>query len=199
MSDHYLIVGLGNPGFRYKKTRHNIGFMAIDAIVKSMKSSLKTNSYMSTIYTVNQDGFTFTYVKPLTYMNRSGLAVSAIAKDYNINPDHVLIIYDDVSLEFGRIRIRGKGSSGGHNGLESIIQEMGTPDIPRLRIGIGSEKLKNNMVHFVLSKFSRAERKELADILEHVNSAVNSFINDGLEKSMSIFNAKLKPKSYQEE
>ncbi len=199
MSDYFLIVGLGNPGFRYKKTRHNIGFMAIDTIVKSINSSLKSNAYMSTLYTVNHGDSTLVYVKPLTYMNRSGLAVSAIAKDYNIHPDHILIIYDDVSLEFGRIRIRGKGSSGGHNGLESIIQEMDTSGIPRLRIGIGSEKLKNNMVHFVLSKFSRAERKELTDILEHVNSAVNSFINDGLEKSMSIFNAKPKHKSYQEE
>ena len=199
MSANYLIAGLGNPGRRYKKTRHNIGFMVIDQLAKSFNGSLETKAHMSELTTVDIADHQVILAKPMTYMNRSGDAISEIATHYKVRTDHILIVYDEAALEFGRLRIKGKGSSGGHNGLESILQELETQNVPRLRIGIGSEKAKKNMVKFVLSKFNRNEKKQLPQVITLAEKTIISFISNGLEKTMNTFNTKQKPISYQEE
>lgn len=188
----YLIVGLGNPGRRYKKTRHNIGFMVVDRILNASDCSLIKNDFYSEYAEINIDGKPVIIAKPQTFMNNSGEAVSELVHYFKIKRSQCLILYDDVDLLFGRIKIKGQGSSGGHNGLESIIQHLGTNRIARLRVGIGSEKAKKNMVKYVLSGFARKERKDLNNLLETSHNAVNSFIVEGLDKTMNIFNTKQK-------
>ncbi len=190
MLDTYLIVGLGNPGRKYRKTRHNIGFMVVDSLLTAVNSSLIKNDFYSEYCAIEINNIPVIVVKPQTFMNNSGLAVYEFVCHFKIDLNRCLIIYDDVDLLFGRIKIKSKGSSGGHNGLESIIQHLDTTHIPRLRIGIGSEKAKKNMTKFVLGGFSRAEQNDLNNLLENSKNAVTSFIVDGLDKTMNLFNTK---------
>jgi len=199
MLDTYLIVGLGNPGRKYRKTRHNIGYMAVDTLLTASNSSLIKTDFYSEYAEISIDNNPVIVAKPQTFMNNSGLAVYELVHYFKINLNRCLIIYDDVDLSFGRIKIKGKGSSGGHNGLESIIQHLDTTHFARLRLGIGSDKAKKNMIRFVLSGFSRQERNDLDNVLEKTKKAVNSFIVDGLDKTMNLFNTKQKQSSYQEE
>ena len=198
MSDLHLIAGLGNPGLRYRKTRHNLGFMVIDAINKSLSGSLKKREHQAETTETTLAGQPVLLVKPLTYMNRSGEAIGDIAAQYRVPTDRMLIIYDDVALPFGQLRIRGKGSSGGHNGLESIINELDTDNFSRLRLGIGSDNAKEDMIKFVLSKFDRQEKKLIDEFLNNAINAINSYITNGLEKTMNEFNTRQKAKPNQE-
>ena len=152
---------------------------------------VKQNRGFITVYSeINIGNYPVIVAKPQTFMNNSGLAVYELVHYFKIDLNRCLIIYDDGDLFFGRIKIKGKGSSGGHNGLESIIQHLDTTHFPRLRIGIGSEKAKKNMVKFVLGSFSRTERTDLNNLLENSKKAVTSFIVDGLDKTMNLFNTK---------
>jgi len=190
MLDKFLIVGLGNPGRKYSKTRHNIGYMVVDTLLTTVNNSLLKKDLYSEFAEINIEKNPVIVAKPQTFMNNSGLAVYELIHYFKIPLNRFLIIYDDVDLFLGRIKIKGKGSSGGHNGLESIIQHLDTDHFARLRIGIGSEKVKKNMIKYVLSGFSRPERKNLNNILENSKKAVISFIVDGLDKTMNIFNTK---------
>lgn len=181
-----MIVGLGNPGAKYSATRHNIGFMVVDHLTASVTGNSRER-FQAAILEAPYEDETLVFVKPLTFMNNSGLAVSQAARWYKTPPDHILIIYDDLDLPFGSIRLRGQGSAGGHNGLASVIGQMGTNAIPRLRVGIG-RPTSGTTVNYVLSRFSASEREDLPGIVDLASEAVMSWLREGLEPAMNIYN-----------
>ena len=192
----YLIAGLGNPGTRYFNTRHNIGFLVIDKLARFLKvKSFKTeNSY--TAASVRYNKKTIVLLKPLTFMNLSGVALKQFTDNFDVSTDNVLIIYDDVNLDFGTLRLRPSGSDGGQKGMHSIIYELQTEDIPRLRIGIRNDKEiekfralgRNYLADYVLSEFTPDELKELDAVLEASMQAVLSFVDNGIKETMNRFN-----------
>jgi len=188
MSDKFLIVGLGNPGAEYEKTRHNIGFMVIDRIVQDVAVSLKKGRNAAVEASAQLAGQSIILAKPLTFMNNSGTAVASLVKYYDIELTRLLVVMDEVELPFGRLRIRMQGGSAGHNGMKSIIQHLNSQEFARLRIGIGTEYAKKDMTKFVLSNFSRNEQQELDLIVKASVDVVYSFIRDGIDKTMNTFN-----------
>lgn len=187
-----LIVGLGNPEPKYYKTRHNIGFDVVDAIADSWQISWKENRRFQGLFAegLAPHGSKMRLLKPLTYMNRSGQSVRAVTDWYNLAPQSVLVIYDDMDLPIGRLRLRLSGSAGGHNGMKSIISHLGSQDFPRLRIGIGKSDRKPETVNHVLGKFSPTEAKAIAEVLQLAVDAVELSLKAGIEKAMSIYNSR---------
>ena len=203
-----LIVGLGNPGTEYDRTRHNIGFMAADALASDWSISLGKEKRFYGIFGEGRIFSTFGHsgkirlLKPTTYMNLSGQAVRACADWFKCSPANILVIYDDMDLPLGKLRLRPSGSAGGHNGMKSIISHLGTQNFPRLRLGIGrggsnnndnqaiATKANQNVTNFVLSGFTDAENKVLPEVFALSNSAVTSILRDGLEKTMSLYNSR---------
>lgn len=185
-----LIVGLGNPEPKYDKTRHNIGFDAVDVLARSWQIPLSENRKFQAQFGEGRGlhGDKVRLLKPLTYMNLSGQAIRACVDWYKIPPESVLVIYDDMDLPLGKIRLRLSGSAGGHNGMKSAIAHLGTQDFPRLRIGIGKTKAEQDAVSHVLGKFSSAENQVLSDVLQLVTQAVEVSLKQGVEKAMSLFN-----------
>ncbi|WP_242022184.1 aminoacyl-tRNA hydrolase [Microcoleus sp. FACHB-831] len=185
-----LIVGLGNPEPKYDKTRHNIGFDAVDVLARSWQIPLSENRKFQAQFGEGRGlhGDKIRLLKPLTYMNLSGQAIRACVDWYKIPPESVLVIYDDMDLPLGKIRLRLSGSAGGHNGMKSAIAHLGTQDFPRLRIGIGKTKAEQDAVAHVLGKFSSAENQVLSDVLQLVTQSVEVCLKQGVEKAMSLFN-----------
>ena len=185
-----LIVGLGNPEPRYDKTRHNIGFDAIDALSKTWQISLKENRRYQGLFGegLTPYGNKIRLLKPLTYMNRSGQAVRAVTDWYKIEPRSLLVIYDDMDLPVGKLRMRLSGSAGGHNGMKSIIAHLGSQDFPRLRIGIGKSNGNKETVSHVLGKFAPEEAKAIEEVLYVSVKAIEFSFKEGVEKSMSKYN-----------
>jgi len=185
-----LIIGLGNPNIRYANTRHNVGFMFVDEAIARFGEWIEEigNGVLGKIVIDNEDIFVF---KPLTYMNRSGEAIPDILQRFSIFPKEVLVVYDDLWLPLGSFRIRLKGSSGGHNGMKSIINILGTEDIPRLRIGIGPLPEGASSVNFVLSEFLEDELELLNQALEIALDSLPLIVLD-IEKAMSKYNRKVK-------
>ena len=181
-----LVVGLGNPGPEYEGTRHNIGFALVDQMAQS--AALKWSRERKLRSKVASDSSRLILAKPLTYMNLSGNAVSRIARLHGLDPDQILIVYDDVDLPIGKIRFRASGSAGGHNGIKSIIEYLDTKDFPRLKIGIGSADESEGMVDHVLGRFSEEEWKELEKVLANAVDGVNCALSSGLDTAMNRFN-----------
>jgi len=188
-----IIVGLGNPGIKYRFTRHNVGFMVIEHFANDLETKFKrVNSYDSMIAREKFDNQKIIILKPQTYMNLSGQAVKKITSYYKIANRDLLIVYDDLNLQLGQIRIRKKGSSGGHNGIESIIQYMGSKDIPRLKLGIGRKTFNPQIDYasYVLSRFEKSEMEKLKSIIILSTEAIKTIIVDGFEKAMREYNTK---------
>ncbi len=185
----FLIVGLGNIGEKYDDTRHNIGFKIVDAFVKEHGGSFETEK-LGDIATVKVKGKTVTVLKPNTYMNLSGKAVIYWMKKENIQVENLLIITDDLNIDFGKVRIKGKGSSGGHNGLKDIQDKFNTGAYPRFRFGVGSQYRKGKQVDFVLGKWSDEEESAMIERIPFSVNAVTSFITAGLANTMNEFNGK---------
>jgi PTH1 family peptidyl-tRNA hydrolase len=187
-----LIVGLGNPEPKYDKTRHNIGFEAIDALAKTWQISWSNNRRFQALFGEGQGtkGNKVRLLKPLTYMNRSGEAIRAAIDWYKLPPESVLIVYDDMDLPVGRLRLRLSGSAGGHNGMKSAIAHLGTQNFPRLRIGIGKSGADKDTVSHVLGKFSPQETLLMSEVLKVVVDAVELSLKQGVEKSMSLYNSR---------
>ena len=186
----FLIVGLGNPGKEYAQTRHNLGFMLVDKLAAEAGISVKPRDCQSWAGSGLIENQYIKLVKPQTFMNRSGEAVECmVAKLAGDARYHLLVISDDLALPFGAIRLRQRGSAGGHNGLKSIIASLGTNEFTRLRIGIQPEHPISDSKKFVLSEFSREEKRALDEILERSARAVRSVISDGIAKAMSLFNS----------
>lgn len=185
---NWLIVGLGNPGADYERTRHNLGFMLVDLIARQNGAIVKRNECRSLIGQIAIDFEKAELAKPQTYMNLSGGAVSCLLAKDGRGIEKLIVISDDLALPFGSIRLRPKGSHGGHNGLRSIIDRTGTNEFIRLRVGIMPEHPVSNARNFVLENFSKAELPEVEKILERSAEAIRSVIRDGIDKAMAEFN-----------
>jgi PTH1 family peptidyl-tRNA hydrolase len=185
-----LIVGLGNPEPKYEQTRHNIGFDAVDALARCWQISLNENRKFQAVFGEGRGvhGDKIRLLKPLTYMNRSGQAIRAATDWYKLPPESVLVIYDDMDLPVGRLRLRLSGSAGGHNGMKSAIAHLGTQNFPRLRIGIGRSGAEEGSISHVLGRFSAAENQMMPEILQLVVGAVELSLKQGIEKAMSLYN-----------
>lgn len=187
----WLVVGLGNPGRDYAATRHNVGFRAVDALAERLGvkiSRVRFNAYTE-IATVSDRRVLL--MKPTTFMNNSGQAVRQAARYYAIAPEHILVVSDDISLEPGRLRVRAEGSAGGHNGLKSIIAELGSQQFPRVRIGVGAKPHPDyDLADWVLSRFSPEEEKIVADAIERASRAVEVVLADGVSAAAAKFNGK---------
>ena len=185
-----LIVGLGNPEPKYDNTRHNIGFNAVDELAKIWQMDLKDNKRFQGSFAegIAPGGKKIRLLKPLTYMNRSGQSVRAVTDWYKLKAQSILVIYDDMDLPVGRLRMRLTGSAGGHNGMKSIITHLGNKDFPRLRIGIGRSDGKKETIGHVLGKFSPSETKVVEEILYVSVKAIELSLKEGIEKSMSRYN-----------
>ena len=185
----WLVVFLGNPGPRYEGTRHNAGFMAGDALAKTKGAAINTARFRALTATVDIGGEKLMLMKPQTYMNLSGEAVAQAVKFYKIAPDHVIVVSDEVSLPIGKLRVRAKGSAGGHNGLKSIISCLGTEDFPRIRIGVGAPPHPDyDMADWVLSSFRNQDAEDMAKAAARAAEAVECYIRSGPEKTMNLYN-----------
>ena len=187
----WMIVGLGNPGSQYEKTRHNVGFRSIELLAGKLRTKIDRLKFKALIRSVDYQGQKLLLVQPQTYMNLSGAAVSALASYYKVKPERILVIFDDISLPVGRIRVRKDGSAGGHNGIKSIIQSLGTDQFPRVKVGVGAKPHPDyDLADWVLSKFSALEEKNLAPALENAAEAALLVIEQGTEKAASAYNGK---------
>ncbi len=186
----YLIAGLGNIGPDYAGTRHNIGFEVLDTLAQKFSASWNLDN-LAGVTEIKHKGRTLILIKPTTYMNRSGKAVNYWMQKHKIEKENVLVVLDDLNLDFGTLRLKTKGSDGGHNGLKDIDLSLGSNDYARLRIGIGSEFRKGQQVDFVLGKWDKAELKDLPFILESSADAVLSYASVGPKFTMEKFNKKV--------
>ena len=185
-----LIVGLGNPGPQYKYTRHNIGFLVAGRLAERLNAGFKTERYAE-VAQANYRGKRFVIVKPATYMNLSGKAVRYWLEKENIDKNNLMVITDDVNLDFGTIRIRPKGSDGGHNGLKNIQEILGTTQYPRLRFGIGNDFPKGGQVDYVLGKWTPEQMEHLPELIDKAVDALINFAQEGLQRTMNKFNKKI--------
>jgi PTH1 family peptidyl-tRNA hydrolase len=182
----WVVVGLGNPGARYAKTRHNVGFMVVDEIAERFNIELKVKEFYR-LGTGSGGGGQFLLVEPLTFMNRSGFAVREVLRRYHVPTDHLIVIQDDIDMKTARVKIKKKGSSGGHNGIESIIQAIGTKVFTRVKIGVGREEGVPAEV-FVLKKFKKDEIPFVHDAVLHAADAVDGIVKNGVDSAMNTFN-----------
>ena len=188
-SESWLIVGLGNPGKEYEKTRHNCGFRAIDLLAQKLGCKVDKAKFQGLYGQVSQDGRKIFLLKPLTYMNLSGRSVLQLSAYFHIPPQRIIVLFDDISLEPGRLRIRADGSAGGHNGIKSIIAELGSQDFPRVKIGVGAKAHpEQDLADWVLSNFSANEEKALRAALEQACDAALCIIDSGVPAAANRFN-----------
>lgn len=183
-----VIVGLGNPGRKYAGTRHNIGYELIDQLAEQLSVRMGPGKGPFHIGDTHYHGDKVILIKPTTYMNVSGDAVVQVLNWYKIEPAECLICYDDLNLNIGNIRLRPKGSAGGHNGIKDIIRKLGTDQFPRLRIGIGDNFREGNQVDYVLSRFSKSEQKTMEEVLHRAAKAVLTYVDHGIDTAMNDFN-----------
>ena len=187
----WMIVGMGNPGKEYEKTRHNVGFRSTDLLAGLLKTKIDRLKFKALTRMVNYNDMKVLLVQPQTYMNLSGAAVSALATYYKVAPERILVIFDDISLPVGRIRIRRDGSAGGHNGIKSMIQSLGTDKFPRVKVGVGAKPHPDyDLADWVLSKFSAQEEKDLGPALENAAKAALMVMDQGIDKAASAYNGK---------
>ncbi|MBQ9347139.1 MAG: aminoacyl-tRNA hydrolase [Oscillibacter sp.] len=184
----WIVAGLGNPGRQYANTRHNMGFLTVDLLAEREEVRLNKVKFQSAYNIFPFAGAKCLVMKPQTYMNLSGEAVREAAWYYHIEPDHILVIYDDVSLPVGKLRVRPTGSAGGHNGIKNIIAHLGTQDFPRIKIGTGAPADHGEMVEWVTGEPSMAERKTLLDAFGRAVDAAACVIQYGCQRAMNDFN-----------
>ena len=190
----WLVVFLGNPGLRYEGTRHNAGFMTADALARKKNISINRSRFQALTASCPIGDTTALLMKPQTYMNLSGEAVGQAARFYKIPADHVLVVSDDITLPIGAMRIRTKGSAGGHNGLKNIISVLGTEEFPRIRLGVGSPPHPDyDTVDWVLSVFRDQDAVDMAEAASRAADAVECFITQGPEKAMNLYSQKKIP------
>ena len=182
----WLIVGLGNPGQKYEHTRHNMGFLTVDLLAEQLNVKLNKVKFKSAYNIVRFGGQKCLVMKPQTYMNLSGEAVHEAVQFYKIPADHVLVIYDDVSLPVGKLRVRPTGSAGGHNGIKNIIAHLGTDVFPRVKVGVGAPE--HDIVDWVIGPFTANERKVIDGVLDRALGAAECIITDGVSAAQNRYN-----------
>ena len=185
----YLIVGLGNPGAKYEMTRHNVGFMFIDRLADRMNAKITKVKFKGLMGECTIDGVKCLLLKPSTYMNLSGESVKEASSFYKIPPENVIVCFDDTSLDVGRLRIREKGSAGGHNGIKSIIQHLGTENFPRIKVGIGQKTHPDmDLSDYVLGRISNDDEVKLAKAIDTAVNTIGYMVNGQPNKAMEICN-----------
>ena len=189
--DAWLIVGLGNPGSKYWNTRHNVGYAALDALAEALHVSVNRVKFQGLFGQGKLQDTQVFLLKPTTYMNLSGQSVSAAARFYKIPPERILVLFDDISLEPGRLRIRREGSAGGHNGIKSIIERLNSQTFPRVKIGVGGKPHPDyDLADWVLSPFPLQEREEMDTVYRRAAQAAITVVTDGVEAAANRFNGK---------
>jgi PTH1 family peptidyl-tRNA hydrolase len=184
----YLIAGLGNPGSRYSRSRHNVGFMLADRLARRWNLNFGKFSPRALTARGSAAGREVLVVKPLTFMNLSGVAVAELVRYYRLDPDACLVVYDEAALPLGKIRFRPGGTSGGHRGMQSVIDCLGTTEIPRLRIGVRTLHEIPDLADYVLGNFEADEREILEQTLDRCEEGVESYLAQGMERTMALFN-----------
>lgn len=187
-----MIVGLGNPGMEYVGTRHNVGFEAVDRICEKNSIDLNKEKMKGAFGQGIIAGEKVIVVKPMTYMNNSGECVGALVNFYKIAPEDIIVIYDDINLDVGQLRIRNKGSAGGHNGIKSIIAHLGSENFPRIRIGVGMKRQGQDLANHVLSKFGKDQLEDIADGMDLAVEAVELMVQGDVNRAMNQYNGKKK-------
>ena len=191
MNETWLIVGLGTPGREYEKTRHNAGFRAIDLLADKLGCKIDKLKFQGLYGQVNYQGRKLMLLKPQTFMNLSGRSVLQLSAYFNIPPARIIVMFDDISLAPGRLRVRADGSAGGHNGIKSIIQEVGSQAFPRVKIGVGAKPNPEfDLADWVLSTFSASEEKALKNALEWAGEAALTIIESGVPEAANRYNGK---------
>lgn len=184
----WIVAGLGNPGLEYENTRHNAGFLTMDELAKQCGAKLDQMKFKSDCGETMLGEVRCLLMKPTTYMNLSGDAIAAAANFYKIPPEQVLVIYDDISLPPGKLRLRRKGSAGGHNGIKSIIAQLGTEEFPRIRVGVGAKpNPQYDLADWVLSKFSEEDMTALQPALEHAADAAKKIVSGDMNGAMNLY------------
>lgn len=186
----YYIVGLGNPGMQYENTRHNAGFISIDYLARKYDIDVRKIKFKSLIGQGVISGHKVMLVKPQTYMNNSGEAIREIFNYFDFDHDKLIVIFDDIDIDFGSIRIRKKGSAGTHNGMKSIIYNLQFDDFPRIKVAVGKKPEYMDLANFVLSGFSKKEAKIIEEEVMLLSDAIEMILEEGIDKTMSIYNAK---------
>ncbi|MDF2512234.1 MAG: pth [Herbinix sp.] len=186
----YIIVGLGNPTDKYQATRHNIGWDAITRISDDYGISLDMKKHKAICGKGMIAGERVVLAQPITYMNLSGESVRELMDFYKVSPEEVIVIYDDISLEVGQLRLRTKGSAGGHNGIKSIISHMGTDEFPRIKVGVGDKPKGWDLADYVLSRFGENEQETMREALKDTSDAVKSILTNGIDAAMNQYNKK---------
>lgn len=189
----YLLAGLGNPGKGYAATRHNFGFLVVSGFADLFQIELvKSVKYHGMTGAGKIEGNKVHLLLPSTYMNNSGLALEAIVKDKRIAKEHILVVCDDLNLDFGELRIRPKGSAGGHNGLSSVLTHLKSQEVPRLRLGIGAPADKGETTDFVLSNFKASEQRRIQEVIDRAAACCHVFVTSGIHQAMTRFNQRSK-------
>ncbi len=188
MPTSLVIVGLGNPGREYLETRHNVGFRCIDLLAETHAVDIAYRSRLCHVEECHLKNHRVILAKPRTYVNHSGKAVAYLLTRYKISPQELLIVYDEMALPPGRVRLRARGSSGGHNGIKSIIETLGTEDFPRLRIGIGAPTAGTDRIRHVLGTMTPEEKTIVYQSIESVTNIVSCILSDGIDVTMNLFN-----------
>lgn len=186
----YLIVGLGNPGAKYEMTRHNAGFLAVDLFAIKENFNVKKLKFHALVGDVKIGGKKCLVMKPQTFMNNSGESVGEVAKFYKIPPENIVVISDDISLDVGNIRIKRKGSAGGHNGLKSIIAHLGSENFIRIKVGVGKKPFADyDLADWVLGRFPKDKESDLKQALENAVDSIPYIVNNQIDKAMNLYNS----------
>lgn len=183
-----LVIGLGNPGKKYERTRHNVGFLVVDHIASQTEVKVRTKRCNALVGEWSSRGEKIVLAKPQVYMNRSGEAVKALIRELHASPEDIVVVYDDLDLPFGRIRIRSKGSAGGHRGVASVIDSLAGARFDRVRVGIGRPPAGMDSADYVLEPFSAEEAAALDDVVSRAAQAVTCLLHDGSQRAMAQFN-----------
>lgn len=187
----WIVCCLGNPGREYDNTRHNVGFLTADKLAEKYHTDIKRIRFKAMTGTLEMDGYKVLVIKPNTYMNLSGTALQEAAAFYKVAPDHCLVVSDDVSLDPGRLRLRRNGSAGGHNGLKSIINMLGSQDFPRVKIGVGKKPHPDyDLADWVLGKFTPEDQKLIDKAGDTACEAIECIITKGMDRAMNLYNCK---------
>ena len=188
----YIIAGLGNPGKQYESTRHNVGFCVIDILADRMGVCVEEKKHKALCGRGILEGHKIVLLKPQTFMNLSGESIRGAADYYKVEKENIMIIYDDISLEPGQLRIRKKGSAGGHNGIKNIIAHLGTQEFPRIKVGIGDKPRQMDLADYVLSRFSKGEQELMDKAYRDAADAAAMVIGQGMDPAMNHYNGKRK-------
>lgn len=185
----YIIAGLGNPGAKYEMTRHNAGFLAVELLARENDFDIKRLKFHALTQDFSGFGKKCLIMKPQTFMNNSGEAIGEAARFYKIPPQNIIVVSDDISLDVGKIRIRRKGSAGGHNGLKSIIEHLGSEDFPRIKIGVGKKpNAYTDLADWVLGRFPKEQEPDLKQALINADDAMRLIVNGEIDKAMNLYN-----------